>query len=333
MPDHPSSPSAINLKEIINPSAESCPIAVVGLTPCIQRTLIFQSLEMGGVHRATKVMESASGKGTNVARILSQLGVPATLISVTGGIRGEHFQRMIKHENFRHVLIPTESETRICQTLIDESMRRVTELVEESPLLETRVLDRVIQNVEGALDSAGFFVLSGSPPPGSDPDLYQNWIVRLQASGHRAFIDTQKLPLIHSLKARPYFVKANRDEWQVTFARKFSSESDIFEFLTGVVGTGVHVAVMTLGPEGACCVHGTNRYRIHHPEVQALNPIGSGDAMMAGIVAALSCRADLPQALQLGTACAIANTATQVSGDVRLSDIEKLLAEISIHSP
>ena len=63
-------------------------ILVVGLSPAWQRTLAFEKIVSGRVNRATHVDEVASGKGVNVARVASILGVDVRLLTVAGGDRG-----------------------------------------------------------------------------------------------------------------------------------------------------------------------------------------------------------------------------------------------------
>jgi len=60
------------------------------------------------------------------------------------------------------------------------------------------------------------------------------------------------------------------------------------------------------------------------PPVKAKNPIGSGDAMMAGIAVGLLQSQSIAEAVRLGIACGAANAMTVEPGFVRLADVQRL---------
>jgi tagatose 6-phosphate kinase len=60
------------------------------------------------------------------------------------------------------------------------------------------------------------------------------------------------------------------------------------------------------------------------PRVKAKNPIGSGDAMMAGIAVGLERGESVTEAVRLGIACGAANAMTAEPGVVRLADMQRL---------
>jgi fructose-1-phosphate kinase PfkB-like protein len=88
----------------------------------VQRTLVFDSLTVGGVNRARKVHVTAAGKAVNAARAITTLGGAATLISFLGGDAGRFVARGLD----------ADAPTRTCTTLIPKD-GPVTELVEEAP--------------------------------------------------------------------------------------------------------------------------------------------------------------------------------------------------------
>jgi fructose-1-phosphate kinase PfkB-like protein len=60
------------------------------------------------------------------------------------------------------------------------------------------------------------------------------------------------------------------------------------------------------------------------PRVTAKNPVGSGDAMMAGIAVGLWRGESMVEAIRLGIACGAANAMTVEPGFVRLTDVKRL---------
>jgi fructose-1-phosphate kinase PfkB-like protein len=60
------------------------------------------------------------------------------------------------------------------------------------------------------------------------------------------------------------------------------------------------------------------------PPVQTKNPIGSGDAMMAGIAVGLVRGQSILEAVRFGAACGAANAMTAAPGFVRTVDVRRL---------
>jgi tagatose 6-phosphate kinase len=66
------------------------------------------------------------------------------------------------------------------------------------------------------------------------------------------------------------------------------------------------------------------------PAVEAVNPIGSGDAFAAGMAAAIARGEGVEGQLRLGTACAVANAMTAMAGTVVRADVERLAREVGV---
>jgi tagatose 6-phosphate kinase len=74
----------------------------------------------------------------------------------------------------------------------------------------------------------------------------------------------------------------------------------------------------------------TEKWVVTPPVVAAVNPIGSGDAMMAGIATALDRGQAMVEAVRFGVACGAANALTATSGEVRRADVMRLLRRVTV---
>jgi 1-phosphofructokinase/tagatose 6-phosphate kinase len=63
------------------------------LTPTMQRTMRFPSVEKGEVNRTSEYRIDASGKGVNVTRVLDQLGEEVTHLPISAAPSGRTFSR------------------------------------------------------------------------------------------------------------------------------------------------------------------------------------------------------------------------------------------------
>jgi len=293
-------------------------ILVMGLSSVWQRTLFFDGFHPGEVNRAKRVLETASGKGVNVARVATILGEKARVLTVAGGRRGELFVKGLMADGVSACVVTVRGETRVCQTLIGGDV--VTELVEESPALRKAEVAAVMSAFEKELSGVGMVVLSGTVPVGCGEDFYARLARRARRSGVVVVVDTQRQQLMNVVREKPVLVKINRAEL-ATATRERSVAA-------GVRQLGVECAVISDGARTVRVFEGTKRWSVQPPRVEALNPIGSGDAMLAGIAVGLARGKTLVEAVRLGVACGAANALTATSGVVRCADVRRLLASL-----
>jgi tagatose 6-phosphate kinase len=200
--------------------------------------------------------------------------------------------------------------------------------VEEAPALSEADCARVLAAARALLPQACALTLSGSLPPGTAPDFY----ARLCAeSPVPVVLDAQKEPLRLALPHRPYLVKPNRQETIVALG--LASETPALACAQALCAAGAQNALVSEGKAGAVLLTGEGAWRVLPPELTAINPIGSGDALLAGLVFAHVVQGqDLQEAVRFGTACAAANCLTLTSGVVVPETINQLLSQVVLES-
>lgn len=300
-------------------------ILCLGPTPCLQRTLWFQGLSPGAVNRASRVTESASGKGCNVARIVHQLGYPSHYLGISGGPVGSRFEELLAQDHFDYTLIRSEAETRTCQTLIDAKQSAVTELVEEAEAIRPEEANDYLTQALTCLAQACVVILSGSLPPGMPLDCYARLVQAAQQRGIPTVVDTQRVPLQKALTANPFLIKVNEHEL-LALSDKAGTSLDRAIDLTLAQGAGQ--LLITRGPEPALWVTQSERFLISPPKIQAINPIGSGDATAAGFGVGLIRGYSPFESACYGLACGSANALTETSGQVNPADVEGLTSQV-----
>src|SRR5690242_14921384 len=107
-------------------------ILCVGTTPFMQRTMVFPRVQVDAVNRASQVIETASGKSINVARVLHTLGEDVLATGLLGGDRGKYIRNELSTTGIAHAFIEVEPTTRMCINRLDKSTSGATELVEKS---------------------------------------------------------------------------------------------------------------------------------------------------------------------------------------------------------
>ncbi|MCX7888072.1 MAG: PfkB family carbohydrate kinase, partial [Verrucomicrobiae bacterium] len=249
-----------------------------------------------------------------VARVLGTIGESARLLTVAGGEQRRRFKRALAADGVSARIVPIRAETRVCQTLVSGNL--ATELVEEAALLCASEVRAVLRAFGEELERADWLVLTGSVPRSCGDDFYGRLTKMARARGVPVAVDAQGRLLMRAVAERPSLVKINRAELQAA-----TGTSDPAELLH----RGAEMVVITQGAKPVVVCTGTRKWTVRPPAVRAVNPIGSGDAMLAGLVAGLHRGWDLRAAVQLGVACGAANTLTETAGCVWKTDVRRLL--------
>jgi len=300
------------------------------LNPAFQKTLRFESLRLGAVNRAKEVIETASGKGVNVARVLTQLGRHALGIGFVGGETGEFIKAQLRQQGIPFEFVTTRSKTRTCITLLEAAQGLVTELVEEGREVlpdEVQALKRLFTE---KLAGVSLVSISGTAPKGVPEDLYRDWTRMAAERGIPVIIDAPGRLLLNCLGARPLLAKPNRAELAAALGRDLSSMDALKQAMAWVLRMGAEWVAVSMGAEGVVLSRGEEYLRFRPPAIRAVNPIGSGDAMTAGIAAKLVDGEEMAEAVRFGVACGAANALTPTSGVVRSEEIGNLIAQVVV---
>jgi tagatose 6-phosphate kinase len=273
------------------------PALIVSLTPALQETRVVDRLRVGDVNRCRSVTRSDAGKGVNVARVIEQLGGRAVLTGFGKGV-----------------------PVRVCVTIRDEATGAVTELVEEAPLPAPDVWRAFYRQYDRQVKRTGYVVMCGALMPGAPANVYAKLAA---AASCPVIIDSQREPLLRVLRHRPFLVKLNAHELQNTLGKAGPGE---------LLKRGALNVLVTDGAKGARLVTPAGKWDYRPPRIKPVNPIGSGDAVTAGIVVGLQRGQELPEAVRLGIACGTANALTPTSGYVVVRDVRRLLREVESRS-
>jgi tagatose 6-phosphate kinase len=293
--------------------------------------MFFDRLIPDAVNRAARVLEYASGKSVNVARVARLLGADVTAVGFAGGDRGAALLRGLDEAGVRHDFVAVPAPTRLCTTVIDRAGGTVTELVEESSAVEPPYWAELFDRTTALLPRAAVLVLSGSLPPGGPADFYARCADAAAAAGCRVVLDGRGEPLRLALRVSGLVAKLNREELAATVGRPLDADADLREAMRQTCPAGGSVLI-TQGAQGAVAWDGVQFCRIPAPPVAAVNPIGSGDAFAAGLAVAIERGWAPAEAYGLAAACGAANALTERAGMVDPADVERLRRDVQVET-
>jgi 1-phosphofructokinase family hexose kinase len=285
-------------------------IVTVTPNPSIDRTLTVPVIRRGEVIRATTVSDEAGGKGINVARALVDMGHDASAVVPASRSTASRLRDLVGQRPPLEV-VPIEGAIRVNLSLVEPD-GTVTKVNEPGPTLseaETeRLIDAVARTVAGDA-SVEWVVGCGSLPPGAPEDFYGRLIDRL-GPAVRVAVDADRGALRSAVAHRPGLIKPNRAELAELVGTPLATLGDVVDAASELTSTGVGRVLVSLGSDGAVVVDATGTACHATAAIDDVaNPVGAGDALLAGFLAGGADVGALPSAVAWSVAaCRAAGT-------------------------
>jgi 1-phosphofructokinase family hexose kinase len=264
-------------------------ILTVTLNAAIDRTVAVPNFRLGRRHRAVESRTVAGGKGINVARALNLLGRPVIATGFVGGPSGARVIEELQSESVLTDFIGIAAETRINLAVIDPTSGEQTEINERGPAVSAEETKRLFERIGYLASGAKICVLAGSLPPGAGDDLYARLIGDLRRRGVPVVLDAEGEAMLAGVRAGASMVTPNEAEAEELVGQEFADKSDLATGLLEIVRLGATEAAITR-PQGCVAVIGEGSERrlleIHTEPLEPVSTVGSGDAFVAGSVAA-----------------------------------------------
>lgn len=262
-------------------------IVTVTPNPVLDRTMTVPRIKMNEMVRAVAVSEDWGGKGINVSRALRALGVTSVAMGFVGGATGVKLEQGLHRLGVMTDLVKIAGETRTNIVIREQEGERYVKANEAGPEIAQHEVDTFFRRALERVQPDDLWALCGSLPPGVPSHFYAVLIRELSARGAKVALDTSGDPLHLGIAARPYLVKPNLDEAGAWLGRRLTSSLDATEAVAALLARGVSVVALSLGAEGLLLATEEVRIWARPPRVTERNPVGAGDALLAGISYAL----------------------------------------------
>jgi len=305
-------------------------IVTVTPNPALDRTLTVPEIVFDEMVRASDSRLDLDGKGVNVSKALRSLGTTAVMIGFAGGMAGEILERGLGKLGYTTSFTHVAGETRTNTIIIDAAANRYVKANEPGPTLRPDELAAFFAQARARLAPGDTWILSGSLPPGAPVGFFAQLVELIQARGARALLDTSGEPLRLGCAARPYLVKPNADEAQALSREPIDGDAGARRAATFFLDQGVELVALSLGAEGLLLATHGQSARARPPLVRALNPVGAGDALLAGIAWALERRLALAELARWGVACGTAAAMRVGTDSAPRDEVAALYAQVQL---
>jgi 1-phosphofructokinase/tagatose 6-phosphate kinase len=272
-------------------------IITVTLNTAIDKTLAVPNFRLGRRHRTVDQTTMPGGKGVNVARVLKTLGQPVIATGLAGGPTGTRIVDQLTQLSVLSDFVRIREESRTNTAVIDPTTAEQTEINERGPAVSQPEIDMFADKLLYLAQGASVCVFAGSLPRQVEVDVYARLIPELRRLGVTTVVDTDGDPLRRAVRAEPDVVSPNVLEAEELVGHEFNDDEDHLIAVREMVELGAREAIMT-APDGCYALMAPQEpgvggsppvpalFRVRAPALEPRATIGSGDAFLAGFVAA-----------------------------------------------
>jgi len=288
----------------------SIQVVTVTLNPALDHMVMLDELTPGHFHRAYASRLEAGGKGINVASCLADWGVSTAATGILGQNNAALFESLFARKGIEDRFVRVEGETRTNVKLHDKRNRDTTEINLPGASCDPVSFGMVRMHFATLCETDRVVVLAGSLPVALER-AYVRLIDDAVSWNTRCVLDTSGAPLAAALAAerKPYAIKPNQHELEELCGRNLTDVADVLRAARELSERGVELVVVSMAQCGALFVRNQQAILARAAEVEPLSTVGAGDAMVAGLAAALIEDADLERIARLSTAFAVGKLA------------------------
>jgi 1-phosphofructokinase len=314
---------------------DSPDVVTVTLNPAIDLTVTLDRLVVGAVQRASAAVSTCGGKGVNVAGCLADWGARAAATGVLGRSNDGVFADFFAGKGIADRFVRVSGETRTNIKIADRASGDTTDVNLPGLTVSDRAFDAVRAALTRCVAPDRPVVLAGSLPESMPETAWATLAGDVARHNARVVLDTSGAPLAAALASGEplHAVKPNRAELEALLGRALPTIADVIAAARSLLDRGVALVVVSLGADGALFIDRAAALAAALPAKKALSTVGAGDAMVAGIAAALVEGASLERLARLAVAFASSklDRIGPFLGPVK--DVERLAAAVRVTAP
>lgn len=304
-------------------------IVTLTINPAIDRIFNVDRLAFEDRSYINSVAESAGGRGINASRVIHSFGGDTRAVLISGGDSGKRLEAHLADCGYPTTTVPIRNEIRTNLTITDRHGLTVN-LNEKGPELTKPEVKSVEEAVRGALKDASWLLLCGSLPPGVPSSFYGKLIAMARKMKVKTLLHADRDALREGIEQQPTVVTPNQQEAERLLGRTLLTRSHYLEAATQIRAMGAKSVVLSLGSRGAIGAFADELVEALPPRIDAVCPIGAGDALSAGYAWSCTRKKNHADALRWGVAAGTASARLPGMNFASLAQVEEVYRLVEI---
>jgi 1-phosphofructokinase family hexose kinase len=305
-------------------------ILSVTIHPLLERRLLYNKISLGAHHRNPIEELKPGGKGINVCRQINKFGIRSLAYTFLGGNNGKVIKHLLSEEKIDFTFIQTKNETRYSVITIDETNRSATTFFGPDYIILPGEADEFKIKLEKMIRNCEIAVFSGSSPCKETNSIFPFGIEIANKYDKISVCDTYGIHLKDCIDQSPTILHNNISEIENSLNISLNDEKEKLSFLDFLYSKGVKQSFITNGKEDIYASNFDYHYRIENTKIEEVDPTGSGDAFVAGLVYGLNKDKTFEESVKLASALGALNASTFEVCNVNIDEAQKLTEKIKI---
>lgn len=306
-------------------------ILTLTINPAIDRNVTADRLVFEDRAYIISTSESAGGRGINASRVIHSFGGETLAVMTSGGKSGKQFEELVRAYGFPVEIAPIQNEIRMNLTITDKQGLTV-KLNEAGAAMDKRELERLDKIALRQMEKASWLMLCGSLPPHAPSDFYARLIEAARKKKVRVILDTDGDALQAGIEAKPTVVHANQQEAERLLSAALLTRAHFLDAARKLRAMGAAAVVLSLGARGAVGASEKAMVEALPPRVDAVCPIGAGDALAAAFTWAMDRGSSFDDAVRWGVAAGTASAKLPGVSFASLPDTEAIYKLVELRA-
>ncbi|MBA5763204.1 1-phosphofructokinase family hexose kinase [Vibrio sp. 404] len=270
------------------------------MNAAIDLNLTCMQVESEKVNRVSESDYSPNGKAINVSIVLDHFGVDSVAMGVFGGFTGKHIVECLEEKGINVHPFYIDGRTRINVFVNDDTEEY--KFVSKGGHVPQGVKDDILASIRGASDME-YLVVSGSLPPGVEPEYLDQIMVACKDNNVQVIIDISHNHLSSLLSHNPLLIKPNDEELLSVFGLRAGTDAEAKDSLDTLHSLGAQNVLLTLGSKGMYFSNGDSIHFCNAPEIKLHSSACAGDSSLAAFLSIwLKDKLNIQQAIKIASA-------------------------------
>lgn len=304
-------------------------IVTLTINPAIDRNVTADRLVFEDRAYILATHESAGGRGINASCVIHSFGGATLAIATAGGQTGERLRQFLCKCGFPVELVPIANDIRENLAITDRQGLTV-KLNHPGPPISAEELDRIEDAVRRSLDGATWLMICGSIPPSVPAQFYSKLVKLARERGVRSLLDTDGDALLEGIEAGPAVVAPNQQEAERLLNTALITRGHFLSAAGTIARMGAESVILSLGSRGAVGAFDGKIVEVAPPRIEAVCPIGAGDALAAAFTWAMDQKPDFAEALRWGVAAGTASARLPGLRFASLDETRQILSKVDV---
>ena len=304
-------------------------IITLTLNPAFDMHCFAKNFEPFHENLAEVTALEAGGKGVNVSRALTFLGVENKALVVLGKENGDSFRRALIDDGIDCICIEVDGRIRENITLHTDNNPE-TRISFRGFSADSSLLRRVCDTLDGEIDADTVVTFTGSLPAGVSVAEAREMLVEMKAKGAKIVIDSRSFKLDDIKAVRPWLIKPNEEEIALYSDLKVTDLESAATAAAELRKSASENVMISLGGAGAVLACGDGIFSANAPEIEVLSTIGAGDSSIAGFISAAKSGLSYPDMLRNAIAFGSAACMTEGTRPPEKDGVEELLEKVVV---